>query len=302
MSGFVQIPRSISALRPTLRTLLEYICHEVRFSTPLETDFGIVGIGEMITSRSALMRATGLTAQKVRTALEQLVSGGFIEVETTARYSKIALVWPDYIMLNNQVNNQVPTSASDDISTDYSGKKNEITKSITKSITNISNKDIDKDYYNTHTKNNNYPGINQNAPARESAPAYTQADAEAMNDQRVIKLYEWMSLYTAELLMMARSFSPSEVLQMVEGYPTAEIHSILSQMWSKRVYEREAWAYIVFKKYAGVTSENSNVEDKQKLYSYDEMCEFVHRHGGSSDQHFEPVPQPTGKPKWRRIN
>ena len=107
MNGFVQIPRSISALRPSLRTLLTYICHEVRFSTPIETDFGTVGIGEMITSRSVLMRATGLTAQKVRTALTQLVDGGYIEVEATARFTKIALLWPDFIMLNNQVNNQV---------------------------------------------------------------------------------------------------------------------------------------------------------------------------------------------------
>ena len=304
MNGFVQIPRSISALRPSLRTLLTYICHEVRFSTPLETDFGTVGIGEMITSRSALMRATGLTAQKVRTALTQLVDGGYIEVEATARFSKIALLWPDFIMLNNQANNQannqVATSASVEDSVSYSGQKNEITKSITKSITNYNNKDINKDYNNTHTSNI-YPVNTKNAPARESAPApaYTQAD-----DTRVAELYEWMTKWTPELLAMRRTFQPTEVKEMVDNYPTEVLHTILGQMWSKRVYIAEDWAKKVFDKYAKSAQKAVEVkaDDHEELLTYEKMRDEVYRYGLKQLQHFEMVPQPQGKPLWRRIN
>lgn len=251
MQGFVQIPRSISVLRPSLRTLLDYICHEVRFSTPLETDFGTVGIGEMMTSRSALMRATGLTAQKVRTALAQLVDGGYIEVEATARFSKIALVWPDFIMLNNQANNQannqVATSTSVEDSASYGGQKNEITKSITKSITNINNNVIDKDN-NTHTSNI-YPVSTKNAPApaRESAPApaYTQTD-----DALEAKFLKWVDFYYPEIMSMVRPFTVDDARELLANYRAEDIKRIIEAIWSKDAYQDHKSAMTVFRNFA----------------------------------------------------
>lgn len=304
--GYIRIPRSISALPPSQRTLLEHICYEVRHSSAIDTELGTVEVGQMLTSRATLMKSTGLTAQKIRTALDKLREGGYIEVEATARCTKITLVWVDFvslcennIMLNNQAdnqaNNQVTTSASVEDSARYSGQKNEVTKQITKSLTNIINNVYKED--NIHTQDSIYSVRDlKSAPARESTPASAYA-----NDARVAELYDWMAEWTPELLAMRRTFQPAEVKEMVDNYPADTLHSILGQMWSKGVYNSEGWAKVVFDKYAHKVVE-VKAGEREELLTYKQVEKEVHLYGLKQEEHFEIVPQPTGKPLWRRIN
>jgi hypothetical protein len=170
-----------------------------------------------------------------------------------------------------------------------------VAKAVTQSVTNNSinnNKTI-----NTHTSSI-YPVRDlKSAPARECAlaSAYT-------SDTRVAELYEWMAKETPDLLAMCRTFEPAEVKEMVEGYPVDTLHTILREMWSKGVYCKEAWAKVVFDKYAKNISRGIATANGERLLTWAEMLKQCDTLGIQQKDHFEPVPQLTGKPLWRRIN
>lgn len=311
--GYIKLPRSISALKGSKRWLLAHICSEAAYCTTEHPTCGKIERGELVTSRNQLAEDVGLTPMQVRHALESLESLGYITVEAAARYTKITVTWPDFvqlrdndIMLNNQSSNQVSNQSSNQVATSASVEDSarysdsaerhaqSVTKRVTQSVTNNSinnNKTI-----NTHTSSI-YPVRDlKSAPARECAraSAYT-------SDTRVAELYDWMAEWTPELLAMRRTFHPTEVKEMVDNYPTEKLHSILGQMWSKRVYDSEGWAKVVFDKYAHKAVEVKTGE-REELLTYEQMADEVTRYGLQQEEHFEIVRQPTGKAKWRRIN
>lgn len=311
--GYIKLPRSISALKGSKRWLLAHICSEVAYCTTEHPACGKIERGELVTSRNQLAEDVGLTPMQVRHALESLESLGYITVEAAVRYTKITVTWPDFvqlrdndIMLNNQSSNQVSNqtsnqmaaSASVEDSARYSDSAERHAQSITQSVTqSVTNNSINNNKtINTHTSSI-YPVRDlKSAPARECAPASAYT-----SDTRVAELYKWMTKETPELLAMRRTFQPAEVKEMVDNYPTEKLHSILGQMWSKRVYNSEGWAKVVFDKYAHKAVEVKTGE-REELLTYEAMADEVTRYGLQQEEHFEIVPQPTGKPKWRRIN
>ncbi|MDG1996030.1 MAG: hypothetical protein P8J14_06030 [Emcibacteraceae bacterium] len=67
--------------------------------------------GELVTGRDAISKATNLTPQNVRTALEKLKALGILTIKPTNKYSVIAMVsWDKYQQTNQQVTNSQPTS------------------------------------------------------------------------------------------------------------------------------------------------------------------------------------------------
>lgn len=312
--GYVKLPRSISALKGSKKWLLAHICSEAAYCTTEHPACGKIERGELVTSRNQLAEDVGLTPMQVRHALESLESLGYITVEAAARYTKITVTWPDFvqlrdndIMLNNQSSNQVSSQSSNQMATSASVEDSarysdsverhaqSVTKAVTKAVTNniINNKENN----NTHTQDSIiYPVSTKSAPARECAPASAYA-----NDARVAELYDWMAEWTPELLAMRRTFQPAEVKEMVDNYPAEKLHSILGQMWSKRVYDSEGWAKVVFDKYAHKAVEVKTGE-REELLTYEQMADEVTRYGLQQEEHFEIVHQPTGKAKWRRIN
>ena len=312
--GYIKLPRSISALKGSKRWLLAHICSEAAYCTTEHPACGKIERGELVTSRNQLAEDVGLTPMQVRHALESLESLGYITVEAAARYTKITVTWPDFvqlrdndIMLNNQSGNQVSNQTSNQMSTSasvedsarYSDSAERHAQSVTKAVTQrVANNSINNNKtINTHTSSI-YPVRDlKSAPARESTPASAYA-----NDARVAELYEWMAEETPELLAMRRTFQLAEVRQMVDNYPADELRAILAQMWSKRVYEREAWAKVVFDKYAKSASKGVEVKVGEELLTWAEMLKRCDSLGVQQKDYFEPVPQPTGKPLWRRIN
>jgi predicted transcriptional regulator len=312
--GYIKLPRSISALKGSKRWLLAHICSEAAYCTTEHPACGKIERGELVTSRNQLAEDVGLTPMQVRHALESLESLGYITVEAAARYTKITVTWPDFvqlrdndIMLNNQSSNQVSNQTSNQMATSASVEDSaryedsaerhaqSVAKAVTQSVTNNSinnNKTI-----NTHTSSI-YPVRDlKSAPARECAPASAYT-----SDTRVAELYEWMAKETPDLLAMRRTFEPAEVKEMVEGYPVDTLHTILREMWSKGVYCKEAWAKVVFDKYAKNISSGIATKNGERLLTWAEMLKQCDTLGIQQKDHFEPVPQLTGKPLWRRIN
>lgn len=311
--GYIKLPRSINTLKGVKRWLLAHICSEVAYCTTEHPACGKIERGEMITSRAQLAEDVGLTLMQVRRALESLESLGYITVEAAARYTKITVTWPDFvqlrdndIMLNdpmsnqvmNPMSNQVATSASVEVSASYEGLKNEEAQSGTQRGTQrgtnicINNKENNK---YTHS-NSIYPVSTKSAGAR---------DAHTRVSEQGVELVEWMMHNTPDYFTMAYPFTDEDIASMVEGYAEADLRRILATAWSKGACQRHRSARVAFQSFADhdkALHERIAERQGERLYTYEEMCDFIHRHGGTSDQYFSPVAQPTGKPLWKRIN
>ncbi len=311
--GYIKLPRSINILKGVKRWLLAHICSEVAYCTTEHPACGKIERGEMITSRAQLAEDVGLTPMQVRHALESLESLGYITVEAAARYTKITVIWSDFvqlrdndIMLNNQsgnqvsnqVSNQIATPASIEDSVRYSDSverhAQSVTKAVTKAVTNIC---INNKENNKHTHSNSiYPVSTKSAGAR---------DAHTRVSEQGVELVEWMIRNTPDYFSMTHPFTDEDIASMVEGYAEADLRRILATAWSKGACQRHRSARVAFQSFADRDNAlRERIAEKQgeRLYTYEEMCDFVHRHGGTSDQYFSPVAQPTGKPLWKRIN
>lgn len=316
--GYIKLPRSISALKGSKRWLLAHICSEAAYCTTEHPACGKIERGELVTSRNQLAEDVGLTPMQVRHALESLESLGYITVEAAARYTKITITWPDFvqlrdndIMLNNQISNQVSnqtsnqmaTSASVEDSARYSDsaerRAQSVTKAVTQSVTNIIINN--KENNNTHTSSI-YPVNTKNAPARDT---HTHVGTSA-EPAEVAELQEWIMRNVPDFYAMPYSFTPPQLQRMIECYPMDDIHRLLVTAWSKGACASHRVAYAAFRSFAdndrALRNRANEERDAQKLYTFEEVCNFVHQHGGNSDEYFEMVAQPSGKPRWVRIN
>lgn len=316
--GYIKLPRSISALKGSKRWLLAHICSEAAYCTTEHPACGKIERGELVTSRNQLAEDVGLTPMQVRHALESLESLGYITVEAAARYTKITVTWPDFvqlrdndIMLNNQssnqvsnqTSNQIATSASVEDSVRYSDSAERHAQSVTKAVTQrVTNNSINnKENNNTHTSSI-YPVNTKNAPARDT---HTHVGTSA-EPAEVAGLQEWIMRNVPDFYAMPYPFSSPQLQRMVECYPMDDIHRLLVTAWSKGACASHRVAYAAFRSFAdndrALRNRANEEKDAQKLYTFEEVCNFVHQHGGSSDEYFEMVAQPSGKPRWVRIN
>ncbi len=321
--GYIKLPRSINALKGAKRWLLAHICSEAAYCTTEHPACGKIERGELVTSRHQLAEDVGLTPMQVRHALKSLESLGYITVEAAARYTKITVTWPDFvqlrdndIMLNNQTSNQVSNQTSNQVATSASVEDSSryedsaekhaqtvtktVTKAVTKAVTNNSinnNKTI-----NTHTSSI-YPVKDLKiAPARECAPASAYASTQPAE---VVELQEWITRNVPDFYAMPQPFTPPQLRKMVERYPMGDIQRLLITAWSKGACASHRVAYAAFRSFA----DNDRIllartrEDKaaEKLYTYEEMADFVWRNGVASGKYFRPVKQDNGKTLFQKI-
>lgn len=307
--GYIKMPRlTDKSLTGRAISVLEYICENVRVNAARETELGVEAIGEMLTTRSRLMKQFRTTAQKIRSDLKQLVEAGYIEVETSARCSRIRVVWQDFALLNgynimlnnqanNQANNQPTTLATNEDSESYKDSKNKITNRITNRITSINNKDINKDYIHTHSSINLVE--TKNAPARD-ARTHTSVCASPA----AVELLEWMIRYTPELLTMEYPLTLAEADELLSTHDVEDIRRILITAWSKKAYaahrSTKALCDIFLANDRILQQKRTAPPEAPSLMTYQEVLKEFDKLGGNMNDYFEIVPQPNGKkPLWR---
>jgi predicted ArsR family transcriptional regulator len=274
----------------------------------------------MVTSLSQLCEDTGLSLPQVRRALSDLVAEGYITVEVTARYSKITVIWDDFvqlrdnnIMLNNIVSSKVSriqsskaeTLATVEDSASYNDCEKKVAKQVAKQVAHeVANIVINnKENNNTHTENI-YPvrDYKAQAHARDThAHTYT---SHATHPQ-VEELVKWMSSDTPELLTMVQPFSDADLRQMVEEHTMEEIRTILLEMWSNGVPWKKLSAAVEFRKYARAHKQfrerfTTESQPAEKLYTYDEMADYVWKNRVSQSRYFQMV-EHNGKMMYRKI-
>lgn len=322
--GHIKLPRSINLIegrnKGAKRTLLRQICTDAEYCDVEHPTHGKIERGAMVTSLSQLCEDTGLSLPQVRRALSDLVAEGYITVEATARYSKITVIWDDFvqlrdnnIMLNNIVSSKVSrtqsskaeTLATIEDSASYNDCEKKVTKQVAKQVAHeVANIVINnKENNNTHTENI-YPvrDLKAQAHARDThAHTYT---LHATHPQ-VEELLKWMSSNTPELLTMVQPFSDADLRQMVEEYKMDELQTILREMWSNGVPWKKLSATVEFRKYARAHKqfrERFATEQKpaEKLYTYDEMADYVWKNRVSQSRYFQMV-EHNGKMMFRKI-
>lgn len=316
--GYIKLPRSISALKGSKRWLLAHICSEAAYCTTEHPACGKIERGELVTSRNQLAEDVGLTPMQVRHALESLESLGYIAVEAAARYTKITVTWPDFvqlrdndIMLNsqssnqvsNQTSNQVATSASVEDSARYSDSAERHAQSVTKAVTqSVTNNSINNNKtINTHTSSI-YPVKDlKSAPARDT---HTHVGTSAESAE-VVELQEWIMRNVPDFYAMPQPFTAPQLRRMIERYPMADIQRLLITAWSKGACVSHRVAYAAFRSFADndriLLARNREDKAAEKLYTYEEMADFVWRNGVASGKYFRPVKQDNGKTLFQKI-
>ena len=292
--GYIKLPRAIKAQRwyrkPACRLVALHLLLECSYRASEEFDAGV-----LLTTVRSLANEVGISYQECRTAISTLEASGFLKVSTVqGKGIALFVTWQDYtylrddnIMLNNAVTNAVTNAVGTTVTTpnptDYNDEKFLLTQLLTQSSTNIKNKDIN----NTHTR------IYNPVSTKSACAAHTYA-------QGVGELVEWMARYTPEILQMEIPLSPDRIEQMLKKYSVEDIKEVLSQIWSKRAYLKHRSAWQVFKSFAR-NYRQPQASPTERLYSYDEVCDYVTKFRCKQEDVFQIVPQPSGLPKWRKI-
>jgi hypothetical protein len=323
--GHIKLPRSINLIegrnKGAKRTLLRQICTDAEYCDVEHPTHGKIERGAMVTSLSQLCEDTGLSLPQVRRALSDLVAEGYITVEATARYSKITVIWDDFvqlrdnnIMLNNTVSSKLSrtqsskaeTLATVEDSASYNDCEKKVAKQVAKQVAHeVANIVINnKENNNTHTENITYPvkDLKTQAHARDThAHTYTSHTTHP----QVEEVVEWMSNNTPELLTMVQPFSDADLRQMVEEHTMDELQTILREMWSNGVPWKKLSAAVEFRKYARAHKQfrerfATEQQPAEKLYTYDEMADYVWKNRVSQSRYFQMV-EHNGKMMYRKI-
>lgn len=311
MNKYGYIKQSRSALAEELEgaksTVLMRLCLQAAYYSTIHPKCGKIEPGELITSRKQLAKQTGLSEDQVKRALRSLVEGKYIAIESTPRYTKIAVIWGDFvslrdnhIILNTQVSAQATPTTSNCDADSCEDKKESVPNQPPKSAPNNYIKLVENN--NTHTSNSIYPVRTKSAPARECAPASAYASTQPAE---VVELQEWIMRNVPDFYAMPQPFTAPQLRRMIERYPMADIQRLLVTAWSKAACVSHRVAYAAFRSFA----DNDRIllartrEDKaaEKLYTYEEMADFVWRNGVASDKYFRPIKQDNGKTLFQKI-
>ena len=294
--GYIKLPRSINSLPLAARSVMTFLCMESMHCTTEHPTVGEIEAWAMVTSLRKLAQDVGLTIQEARTAITTLSEQKMIAISAASRYTKLTVVWREFlelngynIMLNNTISNTIsnttsntiPTSVTNEDSTAYSDEKKSATQSATQSATRNS---INNSINNIHT-HNSIVSINLNGRTGAHAHAHVR------------ELQEWMAHNTPELTTHSMPLSVADINRITQCYSLEDIHRLLFIMWSKRAYEKHRSVYAAFRSFA----DNDIIikfRKQEDLLSYDEMLAYMHKNNIKQDA-FTMIPQPQGKPKWR---
>ena len=129
-----------------------------------------------------------------------------------------------------------------------------------------------------------------------------------MADKRVVELLKWIAYEKPELMSMRQPFRPSEVKNMLKYNLEDDVKPVLREMASNLLtgkLDRNADAYTTFEKYTlcrrVFLMRFTAGDNGDKLLTWHQMLTDMDRYG-IPQSCFEPVPQPQGKPLWRRVN
>lgn len=310
--GYLLLPRSICNQpwyrRPTCRLLAYHLLQEASYKATEHPVLGALPAGSYVTSTRGLAEELGVSHQEIRTAISALIESEFLTVESfgVGRYGglKIVIIWADFtslrdgdIMLNNTLSNTLDNtldntlnnSTTDEVSGSYKDvevETNTLSNTLDNTLNNTAN--INKNITNTLTEDNNNPGNNQNAPARDAHPRMS-AQAQALG--------EWITKHTPEIASMEVPLTPEQLEYLSAKYDSETLHRVMTDCESTNGHLRHRRAFNAVQIYLDY---DRRVKQSNKLYTYDEFCDQLKRYGRRQDE-FTLV-EVGGRKMWKRLS
>lgn len=297
--GYIILPRAIKRQnwyhKPACRLVALHLLLNCTYKA---TDN--VEVGSFRTTIRSLASEIGISHQECRTAIATLEASGFLDAWTEqGKGVNMVVKWQEFtsmrdgnIMLNNTVANTVANTvtacANGGNSNNYNSEKKIPTQLPTQLPTHINNKDNN----NTHTQE--YNNLVETKSARE---AHTHI-REEMAD--VSEMTEWIARYTPDFLKMEIPLSTARIKQMLQEYNVEDIRRLLAVAWSKGACTRHRSAWQAFKSFARNDHQLHKEVHTERLYTYDEVCDYIAKYRVRQEDTFQLVPQVSGLPKWRK--
>lgn len=267
-----------------------------------------VGRGQLVTSRAALARETGLSEREVRTAVSKLERSDFLTCRATSSYTVVTIC--NYERYQSSDNAERPAfgPADDRAKTNCRPTADQRATTTEESKKERSNKKERRKSTHTVSSEKGVAGGNLagGKPAGSSgeltgpSAELTGLSGELTGAADV--LLAWIGERFPQIAAMAEPFTRQQLVWMLRKYDVEDIRRLVAAMDNKGAWKNRS-AFCTFTSYAARDHELLTRRQAEaacgRLYTYQQMVQLLPTNGGNCRaEDFETVQTPQGV-RWR---
>lgn len=267
-----------------------------------------VGRGQLVTSRAALARETGLSEREVRTAVSKLERSDFLTCRATSSYTVVTICNYERYQSSDNAERPAVGPADDRAKTSCRPTVDQRATTTEESKKERSNKK--ERSKSTHTVSSekgvaggNLAGGKPAGPSAEltgSSGELTGSSAEQTGAADV--LLAWIGERFPQIAAMEEPFTRQQLVWMLRKYDVEDIRRLVAAMDNKGAWKNRS-AFCTFTSYAARDHELLTRRQAEaacgRLYTYQQMVQLLPTNGGNyRAEDFETVQTPQGV-RWR---
>ena len=246
--------------------------------------------GQLVTSRAALARETGLSEREVRTAVSKLEKSDFLTSRATSYYTVVTICNYERYQSTDSTERPAFGPADDQEETNFRPTSDQRATTTEESKKERSNKKERRK--STHTVSSEEKGVAGGKPAGPSGELTGAADV----------LLSWIGERFPQVAAMEESFTRQQLVWMLRKYDVEDIRRLVAAMDNKGAWKNRS-AFCTFTSYAARDHELLTRRQAEaacgRLYTYQQMVQLLPTNGGNyRAEDFETVQTPQGV-RWR---
>lgn len=251
--------------------------------------------GQLVTSRAALARETGLSEREVRTAVSKLERSDFLTCRATSSYTVVTICNYERYQSTDSTERPAVGPADDRAKTSCRPTPDQRATTTEESKKERSNKKERRK--STHTVSSEEKGVAGGNLAGEK-PAGPSGELTGAADV----LLAWIGERFPQIAAMAEPFTRQQLVWMLRKYDVEDIRRLVAAMDNKGAWKNRS-AFCTFTSYAARDHELLTRRQAEaacgRLYTYQQMVQLLPTNGGNyRAEDFETVQTPQGG-RWR---
>lgn len=252
--------------------------------------------GQLVTSRAALARETGLSEREVRTAVSKLERSDFLTCRATSSYTVVTICNYERYQSTDSTERPAFGPADDQEETNFRPTSDQRATTTEESKKGRSKKCTHTVDTEKGVAGGNFAGEKPAGPSAE----LTGPSAELTEAADV--LLAWIGERFAQIAAMAEPFTRQQLVWMLRKYDVEDIRRLVAAMDNKGAWKNRS-AFCTFTSYAArdhelLTRRQAEAECG-RLYTYLQMVQLLPTNGGNyRAEDFETVQTPQGV-RWR---
>lgn len=258
--------------------------------------------GQLVTSRAALARETGLSEREVRTAVSKLERSDFLTCRATSSYTVVTIC--NYERYQSSDNSERPAfgPADDRVKTSFRPTPDQRATTTEESNKERSNKK-GRSKKSTHTVSSEKGVAGGNlAGEKPAGPSAELTGASAELTGAADVLLAWIGERFPQIAAMEEPFTRQQLVWMLRKYDVEDIRRLVAAMDNKGAWKNRS-AFCTFTSYAARDHELLTRRQAEaacgRLYTYQQMVQLLPTNGGNyRAEDFETVQTPQGV-RWR---